>query len=235
MITSNIARAIARGKRQAIRTCISVRDNIEGVAAIEFAYLAPVLLVMLLGTIEVSRGISIDRRFGLVTSMVGDLVAREKTIAPSPAQSLFGIMKSAKSIMGAANSDTLKVRIMSVMALTTDTTQGQDQVGLRLHQGLVHGVEFATGRFPPGGDELQLLHSAVRYRVPVQQRHHRAVAVQVPAAVHELDGRRRLGRHREPDDRRHLERHLHPQSASGLRGRRQWLPHICNDVSLRLW
>lgn len=125
MITSNIARAIARGKRQAIRTRISVRDNIEGVAAIEFAYLAPVLLVMLLGTIEVSRGISIDRRFGLVTSMVGDLVAREKTIAPSPAQSLFGIMKSAKSIMGAADSDTLKVRIMSVMALTTDTTQGK--------------------------------------------------------------------------------------------------------------
>ena len=125
MITSNIARAIARGKRQAIRTCISVRDNIEGVAAIEFAYLAPVLLVMLLGTIEVSRGISIDRRFGLVTSMVGDLVAREKTIAPSPAQSLFGIMKSAKSIMGAADSDTLKVRIMSVMALTTDTTRAR--------------------------------------------------------------------------------------------------------------
>ena len=48
--------------------------NAEGVAAVEFGFIAPIMLLMLIGTIEISRAITIDRRFGLVTSMVADLV-----------------------------------------------------------------------------------------------------------------------------------------------------------------
>lgn len=125
MVVSTINSGLIRAKRRAVRALVTLRRDRKGTAAIEFAYLAPVLLVMLLGTIEVSRGISIDRRFGLVTSMVGDLVAREKSIAsPSPAAALFGIMKSASSIMQPYDASTLKVRIMSVMALNADTTKG---------------------------------------------------------------------------------------------------------------
>lgn len=100
-----------------------LRDT-AGVAAIEFGLLVPVLLVMLLGTIEVSRGISMDRRFSLATSMVGDLVAREKSLAPSPTAALFGIMKSANTILAPYDSTSFKVKILSVMALKADTTQG---------------------------------------------------------------------------------------------------------------
>jgi Flp pilus assembly protein TadG len=63
------------------------RDE-KGVAAVEFGLIAPVLLLMLVGTIEVSRAVSMDRRFGTVTSMVADLVAREKTITSGDVNSI---------------------------------------------------------------------------------------------------------------------------------------------------
>lgn len=115
---------IAPLRRRAAALLASIRRDTTGAAAIEFAFLVPVMLVMLLGTIEVSRGISMDRRFSLVTSMVGDLVAREKTIGPTPTAAMFGIMKSAKTIMAPYDSSTLKLKILSVMALKADTKQG---------------------------------------------------------------------------------------------------------------
>lgn len=117
----------ARPATPLIRAAMLVRRwrrDTTGAAAIEFGFLVPVMLVMMLGTIEVSRGISVDRRFSLVTSMVGDLIAREKTISPSPTSALYGIMKSAKTIMAPYDSTSLKLKIISVMALKADTTQG---------------------------------------------------------------------------------------------------------------
>ena len=99
------------------------RDE-AGVAALEFAFLAPVMLVMLLGTVEVSRGISLDRRFSLATARVSDLVTREKTLGVTPTHTLYGITKSAQTIMAPFDSTTLKLKVMSIMAIKADTTQG---------------------------------------------------------------------------------------------------------------
>lgn len=101
-----------------------LRRDEAGVAALEFAFLAPVMLVMLLGTIEISRGISVDRRFSLATSRVSDLVTREKTLGATPTDTLFGITKSAQTIMSPFDSSTLKLKVVSVMAIKADTTQG---------------------------------------------------------------------------------------------------------------
>src|SRR5690606_25911079 len=51
--------------------------DVQGVGAVEFAMVAPVLLAMLLGAVEITRAVAIDKRFTVVTSMVADLVARE--------------------------------------------------------------------------------------------------------------------------------------------------------------
>lgn len=102
--------------------------SIAGTAAIEFAYIAPLLLVMLLGTIEVSRAVSIDRRFGLVTSMLSDLVSREKTLGTSQAATILtlqGMMDSAKAVMTPYASDNLTIKIRDVWALNaSDTSKG---------------------------------------------------------------------------------------------------------------
>lgn len=51
----------------------------EGVAAVEFALILPIMLTLYLGSIEASRLISVDRRVTLVAGALGDLIARQQT------------------------------------------------------------------------------------------------------------------------------------------------------------
>lgn len=50
----------------------------KGVAAVEFALVVPVLLVLYMGTIEVSDLIAVDRRVNVIAGTMGDLVARSE-------------------------------------------------------------------------------------------------------------------------------------------------------------
>ena len=51
-------------------------DN-KGTAGIEFALIAPIAVVLMLGAIEYSRAVVMARRFNLITATLGDLVARD--------------------------------------------------------------------------------------------------------------------------------------------------------------
>jgi Flp pilus assembly protein TadG len=51
-------------------------DN-SGTAGIEFALIAPIAVVLMLGAIEYSRAVVMARRFNLITATLGDLVARD--------------------------------------------------------------------------------------------------------------------------------------------------------------
>lgn len=101
------ARAIAR----------RMKRDIRGVAAVEFGYIAPVMMLMLLGTIEVSRAVAMDRRFGLVTSMVADLVAREKKMTAADLNAIYNIVAH---IMAPYDSGTLKIKVIPVKASPTN-------------------------------------------------------------------------------------------------------------------
>lgn len=56
-----------------------------GVAAVEFALIAPVMLTLYLGGTEVTRLISADRKISLAARVAADLVARESEAAISAA------------------------------------------------------------------------------------------------------------------------------------------------------
>lgn len=90
-----------------------LRRDSKGVAAVEFGLLAPVLLIMLLGTIELSRAISIDRKFGLVTSTIADLVAREQTLRAADITAMYDIVDH---LMKPWDSSVLKLSIIPVKA-----------------------------------------------------------------------------------------------------------------------
>lgn len=113
MIRSSLRR-VAIKSRASWRTL--VRD-IRGVAAVEFGIIAPVLLVMLVGVIEVTRAVSIDRRFGQVTSMVADLIAREENINDGDIQAIYGIVEH---VMGVWGADTLKLQVIPVQSHPTN-------------------------------------------------------------------------------------------------------------------
>jgi len=95
----------------------------EGAAAVEFAFLAPLLLLMLLGTIEVGRAVNINRHFSQATATASDLVAREEWLGTSSnaaTTNLNSMMQSIRHIMEPFNTTDLKLGIFSVRASSTD-------------------------------------------------------------------------------------------------------------------
>ena len=78
----------------------------EAVAAVEFALVVPVLLILFMGTIEVSDLIAVDRRVNVVAGTVADLVAREDDcIAASEMTDYF---KASEGIIVPYNKSALK-------------------------------------------------------------------------------------------------------------------------------
>jgi Flp pilus assembly protein TadG len=98
------------------------RDR-QGAAAAEFAYLAPLLLLMLLATIEFGRMINIDRHLAGATSATSDLVAREEWLGTTDADAranLVSMMESIKHMMHPYDASTLKLGIFQVRASPDD-------------------------------------------------------------------------------------------------------------------
>jgi Flp pilus assembly protein TadG len=95
----------------------------DGMAATEFAFLAPLLVLMYLGTVEISRAVDIDRQFTSATAMTSDLVAREEELGDTKAEAdatLDGIVQSIEHVMHPYDTDTLKLSIFSVKASMDD-------------------------------------------------------------------------------------------------------------------
>ena len=97
----------------------------DGAAAVEFAFLAPLLLLMLLATIEIGRAVNTDRHFTAAVGTAGDLVAREKNLGKSESAALSNLdsmMKSIEHLMRPYDASTLKLAVISVRASTKDAT-----------------------------------------------------------------------------------------------------------------
>ena len=102
------------------------RDT-RGTSAIEFGLVAPLLLLILLGLVELGRAINTDRHFTSATNTAGDLVAREAQLGDSSStakSNLDSMMLSIKHVMEPYDPTTLKLAIFSVKASATDTAKG---------------------------------------------------------------------------------------------------------------
>lgn len=108
---------VTRSLQAAARLGQRLRRDVSGVAAVEFGIIAPVLIVMLVGVIEITRAVSIDRRFGQVTSLVADLIAREENMSNNDINAVYGIVGH---VMGVWGTDTLKLEVIPVQAHPTN-------------------------------------------------------------------------------------------------------------------
>ena len=97
---------------RAMRFCIDRR----GVAAIEFAFIVPVLLVMYFVTMEASQAIETSKKVSRIGSMVADLVTQQNTITKAD---LDAIMKIGTSTLQPYNRSTPKI-IITAIQVTTD-------------------------------------------------------------------------------------------------------------------
>jgi len=86
------------------------RDR-RGVAAIEFAIIAPVMITFYYGMTEVTQGMMADRRNSHVASAVGDLVTQSSQISTAELTDIFSI---GQKIIAPFPTTSLKMRVMSV-------------------------------------------------------------------------------------------------------------------------
>ncbi len=62
-----------------------------GMAAVEFALILPILITIWIGGVEVTQGLSVDRRLNNLASAIGDLVSRSKSINYAGVDAIFDI------------------------------------------------------------------------------------------------------------------------------------------------
>jgi Flp pilus assembly protein TadG len=70
----------------------SVRDFVadkRALAAIEFAFIVPLMLVMFFGTVEFSSAIAIDRKVTLIARTLSDLTSQSATLADADMKDTF--------------------------------------------------------------------------------------------------------------------------------------------------
>lgn len=96
------------------------KKSVEGVAAVEFAFLAPLMLLMYVGTIEVSGAISANRKLSRSASAVGDLITQIETCFSD--ETLTDIVKIADNIMKPYD-DGFEILITGVEVLDDGTNE----------------------------------------------------------------------------------------------------------------
>jgi Flp pilus assembly protein TadG len=88
----------------------------SGVAAIEFGFIAPLMFMMLVGTVELAQLITVDRRVTVVASTTADLVAREQNINKA---GIDVVMQIVGVLFAPYETAPLKVELIAVGALET--------------------------------------------------------------------------------------------------------------------
>lgn len=77
--------------RRAARTFSRFGREQRGVAAVEFAFIAPIMILLFVGTIELSAGISTDRKLSRVSSAIGDLITQSQKLSTGDIKNIMEI------------------------------------------------------------------------------------------------------------------------------------------------
>ena len=111
------ARTLLARTRDLIRR---YRTDKQGVAAIEFAFILPIMFVMFVGAVELSQAITVDRRVTQAASSVADLAARKETSISTT--EMGDIMKIGGYIMAPYSQTPLRVIVRNVSSSSADAT-----------------------------------------------------------------------------------------------------------------
>ncbi len=95
--------------------------NEKGISAVEFALIAPIMVLIYFGCIELSLLMRADRRVTATASSLGDLTARLVTVSDADMQELFN---AATVSMQPYSANNARMRITSVV----DTGDGQTRI-----------------------------------------------------------------------------------------------------------
>lgn len=87
-----------------------MRDT-KGVAAVEFAVILPIALMLFFGTIGVSTGVAVDRKVIILTRTLSDLISRAQTITDVDISNAFNI---SSAVMAPYSNAPVKAKISQI-------------------------------------------------------------------------------------------------------------------------
>jgi Flp pilus assembly protein TadG len=94
-----------------------VRDS-RGVAAVEFALLLPILMLLYFGVVELTQGLMTQQRTSHVAATVGDLASQSSTLTSADVADIFSV---GTEVMYPYPTTSLKLRV----SVLTDDTNGK--------------------------------------------------------------------------------------------------------------
>jgi len=94
-----------------IRKCLAFRRDDRGVSAVEFALLAPFMIALYLGSVQLTLGLTADRKVSQVANSVADLVTQDDFVTDDD---LADIYAAADAILTPFDTAPLSLRITSV-------------------------------------------------------------------------------------------------------------------------
>ena len=129
------------------------KRNEDGVSAMEFALIAPFMILLYFGGVELSLLMQADRRVTTATSTMGDITARSTIVRNGDMNDIFG---STRVALQPLDSNKARLRISSLVAdnagtVTVDWGDGQN-TSPRSPGSSVDGLP--AGVVPPGGSVI---------------------------------------------------------------------------------
>lgn len=153
------------------RLAAFARDR-RGVSALEFALVAPVLILLYMGMAELSQAVITHRRVSHAASAIGDLVAQSEPDGISAAE-MTNIFAAGATILSPYSATPLKLRVTSV----TGDAKGVPKVDWSVvptgQSGLTAYAQQATVTLPAGlivalGDNVIMSEATYTYDSPVK-------------------------------------------------------------------
>lgn len=139
------------------------RDARDGVSAVEFALLAPIMLTMWLGTVEVGQALGIHWKSKLVARTLADLTARATTIHDADLTNIFA---ATTAVLYPYDSSKLSMRVSSVHRDSSNkdvVVWSNSSTGSALAPRVVNSaVTLPTGMLTKPGDSV--VYSEVMYK-----------------------------------------------------------------------
>ena len=91
-------------------------DEQRGVAAVEFALVAPMMVTVYLGSVDITQAVMVDRKVSVMASSIGDLVAQSEEITTPEINNIFDI---AYALMSPYDTASIKIRVSSLQITST--------------------------------------------------------------------------------------------------------------------
>lgn len=140
----------------------------RGVSAIEFALIAPILILMYFGVGELCEAMMAQRRAAHAAAAIGDLATQSQTLASSDVSDIFA---AASTIMAPFSTSPLKLRLTSVTMNSSSVVKVDwscTQGGLTAYTKAATYTGLPTGLVSASGDSIVVAEGQYNWASPAK-------------------------------------------------------------------